>query len=208
MRCDDARVLVSAEVDGELAASDTERLAEHLTTCDSCAAWATRARRLRRATLIRPVTEEVDLTATVLARANVPRVGRYGGLRSLLVALGLVLLALDAPLLLTGDQTGASEHVGRHLGASGVALGIGFLYAAWRPERAVGLVPLAAALGVGLTISATVDLADGGALTDDARHLLELTGLVCLWAISGGPGRLAGRLRPARRPPGTLTPVG
>lgn len=208
MRCDDARMLVSAEVDGELAASEHDRLAEHLSMCAACDDWAARARRLRRATLIRPITDENDLTATVLARASVPRVGWRSALRLVLAYLGVVLLLLNVPLLVTGDEAGASEHVSRHLGASGVAIGIGFLYAAWRPERAIGLVPLAAALAVGLTVSATVDMTNGAGLVDEAAHLLEIAGLVCLWAIAGGPGRIAQRFRAARRTPRPLTAVG
>ena len=201
MRCERARLLASADVDGELAADDRARLDLHLDGCPACSAWTSRARDLRRTMLVRPVGDRVDVTEAVLARADVPAAGATGWLRILLAYLGVSLLVLDLPLLITGDEAGATEHVGRHLGASGVALAVGFLYVAWRPERAVGLVPLATALAVGLTISAATDFADGAAVTGEATHLLELIGVVCLWAISGGHHRLARRLRALRPAP-------
>ncbi|MEO1060943.1 MAG: zf-HC2 domain-containing protein [Actinomycetota bacterium] len=202
MRCERARTLASADVDGELADADRADLDRHLDGCPACSAWTSRARDLRRTMLVRPVGDQHDVTEAVLARANVPTVGATGWVRALLAYLGVALLILNLPLLLTGDEAGATEHVGRHLGASGVALAVGFLYVAWRPERAIGLVPLAAALGVGLTISAVVDFADGAAVTAEATHVFELVGLVCLWAISGGHHRLARRLAALRPAPG------
>ncbi|MEM9712707.1 MAG: zf-HC2 domain-containing protein [Actinomycetota bacterium] len=199
IRCDRARILASADVDGELPADDRIGLDAHLATCPSCRTWVERAHRLRRSTLVRPVVAEVDLTDAVLARANVPVTGSIGWLRALLAYLGLALLVLNVPLLVTGHAAGATEHVGRHLGASGVALAVGFLYVVVRPERAIGLVPLVAALAAGLSISAVADVADGGAgLAAEATHLLELTGLVCVWVISGGQRRLVARVRGAR----------
>lgn len=198
MRCEHARTLASAEVDGELDASGRRELDDHVATCQECAAWIDRAQDLRRTMLVRPVGDTVDVTEAVLARANVPTVGARNWLRAMLTYLGVALLALNVPLLLTGDEAGATEHVGRHLGASGVALAVGFLYVAWRPERAIGLVPLTAALVVGLTISAATDFANGAGVTAEATHLLEITGLVCLWVISGGHRRLARRARAVR----------
>ncbi|MEM9037356.1 MAG: zf-HC2 domain-containing protein [Actinomycetota bacterium] len=196
MRCEHARVLASADLDGELA--DDERLAmeAHLGGCVACSTWMAGARDLRRSMTLRPVDDHVDLTEAVLARANVPTVGSQGWLRVMLAYVGVALLVLNVPLLLTGDESGAAEHVGRHLGAWGVALAVGFLYVVWRPERAIGLVPLALALAVGLAVSAAIDVSNGEAgVVSEATHLLELVGLACLWAISGGHVRLGGTLR-------------
>ena len=77
--------------------------------------------------------------------------------------------------------------VARELGSWDVALGIGLLYAAWRPERAHGLLPFAAALAGALLVTAGFDVAAGReALLSESHHLLELLG-VALLAVLAGP---------------------
>jgi len=147
-----------------------------------------------------PARAEADLTAVILARAGVPDVGRGEWVRALLGAISLTLLLVNMPLLITGSTAGADVHVGRHLGAFGVALAIGLGYAALRPERALGMLPLAGALGATLAATAIIDTATGTSTAlSEARHLVELLGVVMLWVISGGRHRLADRLVPLRR---------
>ena len=79
----------------------------------------------------------------------------------------------------------------RHLGAFGAALAIGLVYAAWRRERALGLMPLAGVLGFLLAATAVIDVAmrRSDALSE-ATHLVEVVGIALLWILSGGRYRL------------------
>ena len=106
------------------------------------------------------------------------------------------------PLVL-GDAAGASTHIARHLGAFGLALSFGMAYAAWRPHRAFGMLPFAAALVATTVLSAVLDAVDQVRTPlSEAVHLSELVGLVLLWMIAGSPGweRLTTRVgQPLRR---------
>lgn len=133
--------------------------------------------------------------------SDVPRVdvavaGDLRGITFLRYALfviggSLILLNLDH---LVG--TGALEdHVSRHDGVFGTALGIGMASVAWRPQRAIGLIPITAAVSVLMLIVAIRDLVDDQAtMPAEAVHVVELAGLVCLWVISGGIPRAQTRL--------------
>ncbi len=88
--------------------------------------------------------------------------------------------------------SGSAIHLERHQAAFGVALGLAFLFVAWRPDRAYGMVPFAAAFTFALSISAIIDLANGAStLVRESAHLLELGGLALLWVLGAavGPGR-------------------
>ena len=49
----------------------------------------------------------------------------------------------------------------REPGKSSVAIGVGFLYAAWKPSRIAGLLPVVAALVACLVVSSFLDVASG-----------------------------------------------
>jgi predicted anti-sigma-YlaC factor YlaD len=201
MHCATARELISAAIDDEVDAATLDHLDAHLGACPDCLAWQTSAFALRRSLALTPARAETDLTAVILARAGVPDVGRGEWVRALLGAIALTLLLVNLPMLITGSAAGADVHVGRHLGAFGVALAIGLGYAALRPERALGMLPLAGALGATLAATAIIDTATGtSTMASEIRHLVELLGVVMLWVISGGRHRLADRLASLRRP--------
>ena len=167
----------------------------------TAASGRARADALRRSLALTPAQAEADLTAVILARAGVPDVGRGEWVRALLGAISVTLLLVNLPLLITGSAAGADVHVGRHLGAFGVALAIGLGYAALRPERALGMLPLAGALGATLLVTAIIDTATGtSTMLSEVRHVVELLGVVMLWVISGGRHRLADRVGSLRRP--------
>jgi predicted anti-sigma-YlaC factor YlaD len=98
--------------------------------------------------------------------------------------LGLLQLGLSTPALVLGSDAGLPVHQARHLGSFGVALAIGLLVAAWRPERIAGLLPLATVLVVCLVGSAIADTSTGAvAWTAEFPHLVEVLGLVGLWLL-------------------------
>jgi len=120
-------------------------------------------------------------------------IGSLRGLNLLRVALfviggTLVIINLQA-IVTAGDSVNA--HLSRHDGVFGTALGIGMLAVAFKPQRAIGLVPLTMALAVLMIAVAAADLMSGTTnLLSESIHIVQLAGLACLWLISGGPSRL------------------
>jgi predicted anti-sigma-YlaC factor YlaD len=71
--CDQARVALSARLDGEPLGMPAERLNAHLATCPGCADWLTRAEQLTRLVRVQPARVP-DLTGTILAAVAADRV--------------------------------------------------------------------------------------------------------------------------------------
>jgi predicted anti-sigma-YlaC factor YlaD len=203
MTCSTARELISARADGEADRGQPGGLDGHLDGCPACRAWEGRVHDLRRRVVLRQPLPPADLADRVVARLSVPHAGVGGWVRYALGVVAASLVVLNLPALL-GLDSGPADHQGRHLGTFGVALGVGLLWAAIRPERAIGLVPLAVALAAATLAGAAVDVGVGrvGVVTE-ATHLLELVGVGLLWFLSGGADRLQARarhLRHLRRP--------
>lgn len=122
-------------------------------------------------------------------------------MRPVLAWCAMVIAVQSFGPLVFGDTDGASAHLARHLGASGLALAVGLGYAAWRPHRAFGLLPFVGALFAATILAMIVDMIVGHRTAfAEATHLAELIGIVVLWMIAGSPGReeLINRLPPRR----------
>lgn len=187
--CTLARDLLSADADGELVTEERAALDAHLESCPDCRLHATNIGRLDRHVRVRPAEPVPDLVAAVTARSRPARLGRGGWIRPALAWVAIVVLAQNVPALVLGEATGADSHVARHVGAFGVALAIGFAFAAWKPHRAFGLLPFTAALVATTLVSTSFDLLDGGrtALAETV-HAAEFVGLALLWMLAGSPG--------------------
>lgn len=193
MRCSDARDLISARLDREASPTDGRALDAHLRGCPACAAYRGSVERLHRALRVRAAEPVPDLSAAIVASAAPAAASPREWVRWALVVLAATELALAVPRLLGDDA-----HVGRHVGSLSAALAVGMLWAAWRPERAAGLVPVALALTACSVATAALDLADGAVGAGaEAHHVLEAATLVLLWLLAGAP-RPQVRL-PARR---------
>jgi predicted anti-sigma-YlaC factor YlaD len=201
MDCSQVREALSAGLDGEL--SDTTptdaALVAHVNSCAACRHFFEAARDLT--TLTRRVrADTTDLTAEVLenARAQRHRADPWTTtLRIGLVAVALAQLALAVPGLVYGADEGAPIHIAHEVGAWDLALAVAFVFAAWRPLRAVGLLPFAAALSAGLIFTAVVDVVHGRAVAlTETTHLLELIGAALLYLLMAPRAR---RSRPLLR---------
>jgi len=207
MHCALARELVSARVDDELGPADERRLDHHLNGCVACTGYAEQVALLSRTTRLRPVERRLDLTDRILDRSRPPRLGRGGWMRPALAWTGVVIAGQSFGPLVFGDIDGTPTHVARHVGASALALAIGLLYAAWRPTRAFGLLPLVSALFAATAVGALLDTLTGErAPVAETVHVVELVGMVLLWLVAGSPGRdrvseLVRSVRPGRGVP-------
>ena len=186
--CALAREFDAARLDGELTATDERRLDEHLHGCASCSSVVARLERSARSARLQSPPTVPDLSPAILARAHPPHPGRRQWVRWSLATLAAYGLLRSVPVLLYGTELGAGIHVARHLGALNAALFIGMLFAAWRPVRAFGLLPMAGALGATLLAGAVADSMTGHthALTE-AHHFVELGSVVLLWMLAGAP---------------------
>jgi predicted anti-sigma-YlaC factor YlaD len=189
MECDAARLAISDSIDG--GAPIGENVLHHLTHCAACRSWQEAAHRLRRATM-HPVA------ASAPPQIPVPRLPeRFAFHRWIRFALAwaALLLIVGHVVAMFSTGTGSSIHLERHQAAFDVALGLAFLFVAWRPDRAYGMVPFAAAFTFALSVSALIDLINGAStLVRESQHLIELAGLGLLWWLGSavGPGRKRG----------------
>lgn len=202
MRCDEVREAVSARIDGENPAAPAAAVVErHLAGCPGCRSFLLAAQELTAATRLVPVGAIPDQTAAIVAAAAARGLlspDPHGARRRWRGALALVAvaqLALAVPVHLLSQETGAPVHLAHELGAWDVALAVGFLFAAWRPARAWGMLPLVGALVACLVVTTGVDITEGHVqLAREATHALEVAGLGLLWTL-------------ARRPPAARRPV-
>lgn len=182
-RCGENRESLSALLDGELASEQRVVVERHLSGCIECQGWFQESQVLRRTLSIHAEIVPDGLADRVMDRLSPPVLGAGSWVR---YALGVVAASL-AVLSLPSLFVAGTEHSMRHVGAFGVALGIGLAWAALRPERAGGLVPMALALAAAMVVSSAYDLATGrAAAVSEALHALELLGVALLVLLAGG----------------------
>ena len=168
MDCERFRDAISAVADGEEPGISAHDLRRHLRRCATCRGYASHVDVLRAMTPSLPL-RPIAVGATAI------RIG--------LVGVAALQLALAIPGLLGTDE-GAPIHVAHEAGSWSLALAIGFLFAAWRPLRAVGLLPLVSALSAALVLTAGLELVHGRAVPiDESAHLLEVVGTGLLWML-------------------------
>jgi predicted anti-sigma-YlaC factor YlaD len=195
--CARAREHLSAELDGYAATPEPD-VARHLETCVPCASWLRAASAVTRSVRVAPADEVPDLTEPLLVAFRAATAGartRTGrGLRWALAFVALAQLAIAVPSLVFGNDAGAPVHVAHELGSWDIALAVGFLYAARRPVRAFGLLPLVGTL-VGLLLGTSLlDLTSGRTATvAELPHVLAIVG----FALLVGLARPRLSLRPA-----------
>jgi predicted anti-sigma-YlaC factor YlaD len=197
MNCDTARAAISARLDGEDLGVDAAALDEHLARCIACRAFVRDAESMHRELRLGEAPAVPDLTAPILSAIGAHdhrRPAHERVLRGILVAVGLMLIVAAVPALVLGDDAELPVHAARHLGSFDLALAVGFLFAAWRPARVAGLLPVVVALVACLVGTSVLDVLDGhtGALPE-TQHVIDIVGLVAAWL-------LAHPLRPRRRP--------
>jgi predicted anti-sigma-YlaC factor YlaD len=192
MRCTRFREAISARLDGEDPGMRTEQIDAHLAECADCRSWAGAAA----STALRGAAgpgDPVALDPALIARLARPAAAAepvHRGListiewRMMLAVIGLAQVVLAWPGFFLDDGH-ASIHLAHELTAWDMGLAVGFLFVAWRPARAWGMLPLVAVLVAAMVVTSGVDLGSGHALLGrEAVHALALAGLGCLWSLA------------------------
>ncbi len=187
MRCHDCRIAISARLDGEDPDCPEAVLEDHLESCGACRTFATEAEELHRAVRLTPAVPMPDLTPTILHAIGEEATERDRalGLRIFLALIGLLQITMALPALILGADSGLPVHTAHHIGSFGAALAVGFLFVAWRPERAAGLLPVATALVAFLVGTTVVDVISGHAAAfGETGHVTEIVGLLITWMFT------------------------
>jgi predicted anti-sigma-YlaC factor YlaD len=181
---------ISARLDGEDPGLDESTVYAHLAGCADCREFSHRAEGLHRSVRLAPAPQIPDLTPGILTAIGAESLedaepDTNVALRWILVAIAVAQIAVAIPALVLGSDAGLPVHTARHIGSFDVALGVGFLYAAWKPSRIPGLLPLVAALVVCLVGSSLLDVADGSTKAlGEVQHVLDFVGLAVVWLLS------------------------
>jgi predicted anti-sigma-YlaC factor YlaD len=185
MTCSQARLALSARLDGEDPGVDPTGLTAHLDGCSGCRRWLAAAERLRGAVR---APAAPDLTVAVLARLAADRRatdGRTAAARARvewLLRLGLGAFASVQLLLALPGLLGVA---GAHPHHEVTAFAVAFLLAAFRPALARPYAPVGLVLAGCLALSAVLDLAQGyTTLSHEAAHLLTVVPAAMLVALA------------------------
>jgi predicted anti-sigma-YlaC factor YlaD len=185
--CDQARLALSARLDGEPLGMPADRLNAHMATCAGCTDWLTRAEQLTRLVRVQPARVP-DLTATILAavaadraadraaadraaaaeKANAERPALPGRviagrqaiqrlLQAAVAAIAAMELLVIMPVML---GLNADEHASHEVGAFAAAVAVAFLLAAFQPKLARAYTPIAVVLAICLTATSGLDIGE------------------------------------------------
>jgi predicted anti-sigma-YlaC factor YlaD len=179
MTCERWRDALSALLDHEDPGIDQLELQQHLQTCTDCRTFERDVAALHRVTRVRSAEPVPDLSgaimATIAPRAN-PHDVVLGWLRSGLTFVGVLVVARATALLLSNTAENPA-----HLAAWDLAFGGALLFAAWQPERARGMLPMALLLIVSMTTASLIEINDGHPASHGlVFHVTELLGVVLL----------------------------
>jgi predicted anti-sigma-YlaC factor YlaD len=187
-------------LDGEESATERETLDAHLATCAPCRRFSDEAARVTRLARTAVAVPEPDVVRAVLASAPPYRRPRLSAaLRVLLGLVGLAQAEVALAEILGAHAGGAGSegvvlqgasvaHFAHESAAWNFALGVGFLWVAWRSSRTSGMVPTLATFVTVLTVLVVMDVMAGG--VDVARlaiHGLVVLGLILVIALDRLP---------------------
>jgi predicted anti-sigma-YlaC factor YlaD len=200
--CEDARIAISAELDGETSPHSHTLLDTHLADCPGCVAWAEAVHAITRRVRLGAAQDVPDLGAKVLAASGSPGERfrrapwwrRGVTARVALAALAIAQFVVTFPQLWLGHDADTATHPAHELGSLGAAFAVGLAAASVRPARARALVPIVGAGGLALLATAIADLISRRTvISDELPHLIVLAGWLVLIALAATESRLPGR---------------
>lgn len=182
--CTIVRDSLSARADGEEGVLPVADCDAHVATCVGCGAFSASLPSLVRSSRVAAAVDVPDLTAQILeAAAREDVEGESIRREQLRWTLGLVGLA--QALLAMVAMAGDASHVSRDLATWQLALGVGFIVAAWQPHRAKGLLPMVGVLGLAAVVSSVSNLVSGATTFGaELSHVVEVAGVGLVWGVA------------------------
>lgn len=190
MTCMQIHQAISARLDGEDPVLDEPMVYAHLAGCSDCRAFAHDSEALHRSVRLAPAPAIPDLAPDILTAIGVESTAdaepdTHLALRWILFAIAVAQIAIAIPALVFGSDASLPVHAARHIGSFDVAIGVGFLYAAWKPSRITGLMPVVVALVACLVGSSALDVAAGNTQAlGEVQHVLDFVGLAVMWLLT------------------------
>jgi predicted anti-sigma-YlaC factor YlaD len=193
MLCTDVRASLSAGLDGETPALPPDVVDHHLRSCAECRTWGEEVAALHRSLRVGPAAPEPDRTEAILAALPRRRPvvdERVTGLRVIVLVIAIVQFAAAIPLLLASNTAMAGHvmedgHLARHIGVFAMAMSVGLLVVAWRPERARAMLPILGVLVAGLVWSCYDDVWAGRPVPGDlVAHGADVAGFAAAWLLA------------------------
>lgn len=195
MECTTAQEALSARLDGEVPTALDHVVDAHVAQCPLCAAWSTAAARIHRGTRVHAAEAVPDLLPSIFATIG-PAASSIAAIQqrrracqAVLWCCAIAQLVITLPMLLGVDA--GPVHLDRELGTWDLALGAGFAFAALRPQRAWGMLPVAVVMAIGMLLTGTIDVVEGhSTFSHETSHALELLGVGTLWLTARGTTRI------------------
>lgn len=192
MECTRCQEALSARIDGEDPGIATGALDAHLARCAACRSWLATVTPVTRALRVASAEPKPELMFRILAAYQVDRSARGSVELPLPVAarvgltfMALAQLALSLPQFLDAALAGVPAHLAQDLASWDVALAVGFLFVAYKPGRAAGMLPLVGALVALVFATLALGAAGGrGMAVGEALHMTEVGGLGLLWLLA------------------------
>lgn len=178
--CGAVREAASAQLDGEVGEVGRDVVHAHVAGCVACREHVAAITTVDLGMQMAPAMPVPDLTAAIVARADLERTTQQARQRRWVVGFAGVAMALLAvPALLGIDLV----HAQREVAMIEVAVGVAIVAAAWRPDRiAAGVFPVVAMMSLLLVATATVDIASGTTtVLAELAHLPPLVATALLW---------------------------
>jgi predicted anti-sigma-YlaC factor YlaD len=206
LSCDEARLALSARLDGEPTGLAADRLDRHVGGCAGCASWLTRAQQVTRLVRVQPARVP-DLTSAILDavaadQARVPtraarrvRIPRRQAVTRLLQAAVAAFAAMELSLALPVMFGFSEDHHATHeMGAFAATVAVTFLIAAFQPRLARAYTPVAVVLAVCLTATSGLDIGEHRVtiLHELGGHFGTIIQAAMIWALGylHAPGKM------------------
>lgn len=216
LSCEQARLSLSARLDGEPLGVPADRLDAHVATCAACADWLGRVEQVTRLVRVQParvpdLTDAIlmavaaDRAASTARPARWVRVPRRHAVQRLLQAAVAAFAAMELSLALPVMLGFSADHHATHeVGAFAATVAVAFLIAAFQPKLARAYTPVAIVLAICLTATSGMDIGEHRVtiVHEVGGHFGTIAQACLIWAL----GRLHSTSKregvPARTPAG------
>jgi len=220
LSCDQARLALSARLDGEPLPVPADLLGAHVDACAGCADWLARVEQVTRLVRVQPVARVPDLTDSIMAavaadravvpvprRRPLPRLALQRLIQAAVAAFAAMELSLALPVMFGFSE---DHHTTHEVGAFAAAVAVAFLIAAFQPRLARAYTPIAIVLAVCLSATSGLDIGEHRVtiIHEIGGHFGTIAQAALIWALGRlyGSGAESGSGAPEAAPPRRFAP--